>query len=309
MTSAALANPIDHIIDLRIDVETDNEVLGRQTIAAWLLIPPSRKTNNLFVCLSGGGFSKRYFHSQFSGYRNYSFGHWMAEHGCAVLAIDHLGMGESAKPDVVEHLTKEVIARCHDRVVGEVLARMDEGEWLTQKPEHILGIGHSMGAMVLIAQQAAYSTYDGIAVLGWTNIGVTDVDTDALSFLAQNVGYLPSDRKMMRSMFHMEDVPLDVIEQDDVVAELTPSPLAIDALKPGIVANQAAQITKPVFLCFGERDISPDPDAEAAFYKSAPSVEFVRLENSAHNHNFSSVRTKLWRRLLEWAEAQEQQER
>lgn len=305
MTSVVLTDPIDHIIDLRIDVETDNEVLGRQTICAWLFIPPSRRANTLFVCLSGGGFSKRYFHSQFSGYRDYSFGQWMAEHGCAVLAIDHLGMGESAKPDEVKHLTKETIARCHDRVVGEILARIDGGEWLTRKPEKIVGVGHSMGAMVLIAQQAACSTYNGIAVLGWTNIGVTDVDTDALSYLAQNVGYLPSDRKMMRSMFHMEDVPLDVIEQDDAAAELTPSPLAIDALNPGIVADQAGQISKPVFLCFGERDISPDPDAEAAFFKSAPSVELMRLENSAHNHNFSSARTKLWRRLLEWAEAQE----
>lgn len=297
------------MIDLRIGVETGIEGLGRQTIAAWLFTPPSRKTNNLFVCLSGGGFSKRYYHSRFSGHRDYSFGQWMAEHGCAVLAIDHLGMGESAKPDDVEHLTKEVIAHCHDRAVSEILARIDKGEWLDQEPQKIIGVGHSMGAMVLIAQQAAYSTYNGIAVLGWTNIGVTDVDTDALSYLAQNVGYLPSDRKMMGSMFHLEDVPPDVIREDDAAAELTPSPLAIDALNPGIVANQAAQITKPVFLCFGERDISPDPGREAAFYKSAPSVELVRLENSAHNHNYSSARTKLWRRLLEWAQAQEQQER
>src|SRR5690606_28767517 len=113
-------------------------------------------------------------------------------------------------------------------------------------------------------------------------------------------GYLPTDRRAMRSIFHLEDVPPPLIEADDARASLTPSPLAIDALQPGIVRDAAASIRCPVFLCFGERDISPDPLGEPAHFKNSPDITLMRLQGSAHNHNFSGTRHVLWHRLADW---------
>jgi pimeloyl-ACP methyl ester carboxylesterase len=73
------------------------------------------------------------------------------------------------------------------------------------------------------------------------------------------------------------------------------------AMIPGVVAEQAARIDVPVLIGYGSVDVSPDPRAEAGLYGSCPDITTVLLAGSAHCHNMSSSRHRLWRRLLAWA--------
>lgn len=279
--------------NLSLELEGGIAALGTQRIAATLTTPTHTLSKAMLVCLPGGSYSRFYYQAEFQGFEGYSFSHYMAEKGFSVLTLDHLGMGESSMPDAVHLLDKKSIAAFNHAAVRQVLSQ--DGA----KP-HLIGVGHSMGGMALIEQQANHATFDKICVLGWTNIGLS-LDTGELKPQFQGHEYLPTERSLMRPLFHLPDVPDDLIKQDDARASLTPSPFANQALQPGIVAEEAGRITCPVFLAYGDVDISPNPKHEPAFYKSADSVDLKTITGSAHNHNFSSTRTALWNDLSHFA--------
>lgn len=272
--------------ELNLKLEGGNPALGFQHIAATLTMPTGNSNGTLLVCLPGGSYSRFYYQAKFENFEGYSFTDYMKAKGFTVLALDHLGMGDSARPESVEHLDKSCIAAFNHAAVQDVLTQFET------RPR-LIGIGHSMGGMALIEQQANHSTFDKIGVLGWTNIGLS-IDTSELELQTDRHQYAPTDRSLMRRLFHLPDVPEDLIEQDDAHASLTPSPFASQAVQPGIVEGEAATITCPVLLAYGEVDISPTPANEPRFYKNAKSIDLKVIAGSAHNHNHATTRTTLW---------------
>lgn len=279
--------------DLNLNIDCGHSTLGVQVISATLKKPMSNYNGTLLVCLAGGSYSRFYFQAEFEGYEGYNFADSMIEKGFAVLSLDHIGMGDSGKPKAVNLLNKSIIAAFNHATVETILDEFED------KP-NLVGIGHSMGAMALIEQQAQYATFDKICILGWTNIGLS-LDAANLETQLDEAHYASTDRNQMRPLFHLPDVPTDLIDQDNARASLTPSPFAQQALHPGIVADEASQITCPIFLAFGEVDISPNPNDEPNFYKNAKSINLKILAGSAHNHNFATSRTELWDEIHHFA--------
>lgn len=112
--------------------------------------------------------------------------------------------------------------------------------------------------------------------------------------------------------FHWDGVPKEIVEAD--VNEGFPSRrttpffggstrpgCSAEAMQPGQVAAQAAATATPVFLGFGERDISPNPDAEPSAYLSCRDITLMIVPTMAHMHNFASTRALLWDRLVDWS--------
>ncbi|WP_416877504.1 alpha/beta hydrolase [Litorimonas sp.] len=275
--------------ELRLSVDGGNPALGTKRIAGTLTKPATNKKNTLLVCLPGGSYSRFYFQAEFDDFKGYNFANYMAGKGFMVLTLDHLGMGESDKPEEVSLLDKSSIAAFNHAAVQSVLEDMD-------KRPKIVGLGHSMGGMAVVEQQAKFATFDRIGVLGWTNIGLS-LGSSEPDLNADKAHYAPTDRGLMRPLFHLPDVPSNLIEQDDTRASLTPSPFAQQAVQSGIVSKEAANIKCPVFLAFGEVDISPQPKDEPKFYRNAQSVDLTLLAGSAHNHNFAATRTQLWDKI------------
>jgi pimeloyl-ACP methyl ester carboxylesterase len=101
--------------------------------------------------------------------------------------------------------------------------------------------------------------------------------------------------------FHWDDVPDDVVAGDNARAVMVPYTLSYQATAMNIVTEDAARIGVPVYICLGERDVSPDPHAEPGYYRSSPDVTLHILPRAGHCHNFASARHTMWDRLDVWA--------
>ena len=60
-------------------------------------------------------------------------------------------------------------------------------------------------------------------------------------------------------------------------------------------------IDVPVFVGYGERDITGNARATGDALASCPDISLFELPGSGHNHNVAPNRTDLWDRLGVWA--------
>ena len=279
----------------------------RAHIACSLHLPDTiadRETTELLVCAHGGGYTRAYWHPNFADFPGYS----LAEHFCArnyaVLAFDLLGMGESTKPEPETRLSRAIVAAASHQVTAEIAAGLQDGRWGRARGIAITGIGHSIGGMMVITQQAAHRSFHRLAVLGWANQPLVLAGLDPAALAATIApGYLVSPREQMRPLFYAPDVPTALIEADEATGSTTPACLGRDALLPGIVHDASASITCPVFLMHGSTDTTPHLPGEAAFFTASDDITLMRLPRTAHCHNFATLRHRLWDRLDRWIAA------
>lgn len=116
----------------------------------------------------------------------------------------------------------------------------------------------------------------------------------------------------MRWGFHYDDVNPSVDDISDWPGRNgSPPPWATTSIPeitgtwcvaPGAVAPEAAAISVPVLIAFGERDACPDPRGEMRAYQSCSSLDLFICPRMGHMHNFASTRQLLWRRIYAWGE-------
>src|SRR5688572_13352160 len=75
-----------------------------------------------------------------------------------------------------------------------------------------------------------------------------------------------------------------------------------DLLAPGAVAREAGAVRVPVFLAYGEIDVTPEPLADAAMFRSTCDLTLLIVPRMAHMHNFAPTRLNLWRRMGDFAQ-------
>jgi len=300
------------------------------SIAAWVFAPASPVETRpvVLICLPGGSYTKAYYHLEVPGFPPdaYSFALHMVKQGFVVVALDHLGVGESTCPADGTPLTMEVMAKVNAVVTEQVRSRLAEGTLVEgMTPHHeptLVGIGHSMGAFLLVTQQADHHSFDAIAPLGYTNKEpIWQVPGEVMQRLAESLGmppestlaeimaqsygnaehgYLDSDRTMIHLLFYADDVPTSVIEADEALATRLPAAIMVAAADPQYMLTKAARIEVPVFLGNGDLDVSADFRAEVATYPLARDITLFKLAGSAHCHNFATTRHLLWDRLARW---------
>jgi hypothetical protein len=177
-----------------------------------------------------------------------------------------------------------------------------------------------MGGYVAMVQQAAHRSYAGLAILGTTNaaVGPLGLPEDLViaagtpagraALVEQIAGampdlYIEGDRSPLQAWFHLDDVPAEVIERD-LASTLTvvPRRAAAASSVPYVTAEQAAQVDVPIFLAYGEVDVSTDPRAEPAAFSQSRDITLYLLPGSGHCHNMAGSRRLLWDRLARWCE-------
>jgi pimeloyl-ACP methyl ester carboxylesterase len=280
-------------------------------LAVTIIEPQHGWNGRVLYCLPGGGMSRQYFDLSASGY---SMAKHLAGQGFASVLIDHPGVGESAAPDDPWTLTPHRVAAADAAAVAEVHARIGGIP---------IGIGHSMGAMLTVTLQGRHRAYAGIGLLGFAQIrdyGATDL-----------AGHLSPEELLVL------DDPVAVAEQLVALAQVrfsralprgttASSPFllagmevpdealaAIDRCASNLIAvcglgsmlkcarPEMSEIDVPVFVGFGERDITGDARDTANALPRCPDITLFELAAAGHNHNVAPNRRQLWDRLGQWA--------
>jgi pimeloyl-ACP methyl ester carboxylesterase len=259
---------------------------------------------------AGGSYDKRYHHAVIGGRAGYSAAEHLAGLGNIVLLHDHLGVGESTRLPQQRKATRQLVALANHAAIARFHARLRTGELHPGLPAiadfaRIAG-GHSMGGMLAIIQQAEHRTSDGLMVIGYTAEGVHFTmggqKRRAADFIPDDgPDYTRNERAPLHEGFHWEDVPADVVAADDALAVETPACIGLDSIRTHIVKAEAARIETPVYICLGERDVSPDPHAEPAYYRASRDVTLHILPRSGHCQTFASTRHQMWNRMHHWA--------
>jgi pimeloyl-ACP methyl ester carboxylesterase len=293
-------------------------VAGKQEeIAGWVFAPPvvRPETPPLVIdLLAGATYTRAYWHltgNAFPG-KTYSLAQHLVERLHAiVIACDHLGTGESSRPSDGTAITLERMVEAHAQVVQHLRERLGNGTLLPGElpplpAVRLVGGGHSMGAAMVTLLQGQQHLYDAVALLGWTQgaIDMTHYDQsliqEALTPNAQGyIDPLPL-RAMSRPVFYGPYVADAQREADEQIATILPGGVLATLMAPGATAGEAATITVPVYLAFGEIDVSVTPHAEVAAYPQAQDVSLFILGGSAHCHNLAPTRQRLWTALAEW---------
>lgn len=309
---------------LRIDAGVELPGEGPLQVAVEVIAPAHPRPQVMF-CLPGGGMTRRYFDLQAPGDDSYSFAAQMAARGFIGVLVDHLGVGDSSRPKDSYALTAEVLAAANTRVLEQVLGKFRNGLLINelQAIPHVIstGIGHSMGAMLTVLQQATAHQHAGIAVLGFSTRGLPEfVSAEARELAPDHAAARREAPRLARALFR-EDYPVigRSTEGATLYAGNSAEPAGVEAIKaaragllpvpaflsmlPGNVAPEAAAIDVPVFVGLGERDLAGPPLEAPKAFGASPAVSFELLPGAGHSHFLFASRARLFDRLAEWAAA------
>lgn len=273
-------------LEVRYTTETGARVAGTA------FLPPEPRA--AVVCFPGGRFTRDYWDLQVPQHdaEDYSFARFAAAAGLGVVTIDHLGTGHSSRPD--PEPTAEQIRDANAAATAAFLAQTD----LLGLPT--TGVGHSMGAALLLHQQAAYRSFDRLAVLGYPSGQLTMWRPDGTRWrlTAENAA------ERQRDVHYTNlgpDLPAPVRAAVRAAATVVPAPVADWVSRPGVVAAAAGEVDVPVLLGFGERDVTADPELELRAFPRAAALKLVVIEGSFHCHNLAPTRRRLWAAVTDWA--------
>jgi pimeloyl-ACP methyl ester carboxylesterase len=320
-------------IDLRVDVTIALRASGEaglaedlETAVTVFAPEPGHVADPpiVFFGFPGGEYARGYYAIEQPGFSGYDQAAYHTARGAIFVACDHLGVGDSSQPSDPASLTYENIAAANHAAVTDVMARVRAGDLVRSigplPDAHAIGMGQSMGGCFLIVQQANHGTFEGIAVLGFSAIQTvlpTPPGQEAVGgpqvARGERVEELDTtlSADAFRYAFHLDDVPGELVEADmqgypvrdqaPMWGSATVPLCAATMLSPGVVADEAARVTVPVLVAVGERDVVPDPQAEAGAYSSSPDVTLYVQPRAAHMHNFAGTRRLLWDELDAWA--------
>lgn len=276
-------------------------------VAADLVLPVGAVRSPAFCCLPGGGASRRYWDLQLPDDDSFSFAATMAKAGYAVISLDHLGTGESVLPEGAKAPLLGQVAAANDAAFRALLGELRERTPGLQS----VGLGHSMGAVLTVRQQARHRTHAAVTLLGFSIKGLPGVLSPEIQ--AACATGIPDDRALAElalQKFGSAYPDLNGNAPDSEVSE----PLrqfatvllaagGMLSLLPGNVAREAAELTVPVLLANGDRDqLVGGGLPDVAPYTHAASVTAFTVPDAGHNLGLTPARRRLWLRLQQWVE-------
>ena len=297
------------------------------TIALDVVADPAKVTSESVVVLAipGGTYHRRYWDLQPPRRSGYSQAEWMADRGVVFVASDYLGGGDSSRPADGDFMTLEVAADAAHEVYHQVRDELGKGTLDDRLPPvtdaTYVGVGQSLGGFITMIQQGKYADYAGVAILGASPILIANIphhrqldgvspeekrrmtmeDNARTSGLTELPMYHGAPRNTFRGIFHVDDVPDDLVRYDEEACHTMISRVTgVDGMTPGYAKPFAEAIESPVFLGWGDVDVSADPHREPSAYPRSRHVTLSVVEHMAHMHNFADTRQQLWEDLLAW---------
>jgi alpha-beta hydrolase superfamily lysophospholipase len=290
-----------------------------RTIAATIFLPNTAQINPIvFCCLPGGAVSRRYWDLRPGGDDSYSFALCQARAGFPVICVDHLGTGESTLPpdDSPAPLLDQVVA-VNDAAFGQILDELRD----TVPDLRSVGVGHSMGALLTVRQQAVHETYNAVALLGFGFAGLPTTLPEAILTAAHRG--IPGDQELAELTIRMFGSPYPVLSGRGPAPGISGTTRVPDAVRqamaecgtvllgsagllsllPGNVAAEAMRLRAPVLVVNGSDDplIANHTPGADDFPRAIRFTSRV-LPQTDHNVNIAPARHQLWASVRDWAE-------
>lgn len=321
-------------VRLQVDVTPETGEGQAWAMAADVFVPDTAAIGDrpvVLCCLPGGGVDRRYYDLRVASDDTYSFGRHLSAAGAVVVVFDHLGVGEST-PAPADVLTVEVLAAAADQAMTSVLDELTKGTLTDALPALAdpvsVGVGHSMGAMLTVEQQATHRTHGALALLGFGNRGLPDLLHPDVLALADDPDELrrripelwrkqaeeraaapppPPEatprrdgRRAGAPFFHGENLPDDVVAAVKGISAPAPGVAALTSMIPGSVRREMAAIDVPILLANGELDFTGPIHEIAAGFASCRDLTLLELPGAGHSHHAFPARLQLWERLAAW---------
>lgn len=303
-------------VDWRLDVSDAWHAPEQLEIAATITEPREGPPRALLVCFPGGFLSRRYFDLDIEGDRSVSFAEAMAAQGCATLALDHLGVGESSRPTNGWLLDADALARTNQRALDLALHRLQQ-ERGTYADLPVFGVGHSMGSCLAVVQQANHSPFAGLVLFSFATGGLRAFLQGREAEVANDPAAIQARITELARERFVDPYPGDVLDAGHPAFNVGSAPPAAEralqdaatgvlpipgllAMIPGGFAPWAEQVRIPALVAIGDHDL-PGSEADAvASLPNALRVDTFTLDDCWHCHFVANTRERLFARVVEW---------
>lgn len=275
---------------------------------AILFEPLEANKNITLFCLPGGGLTQDYFNLA----PDFSFVNRMTALGYSVITMDHPGIATNALPSDHPYYTP--------RQAASYLSQALES-WDVKTP--IIGIGHSMGGMLIMLMQGNHSPFKALGLFGSSAGGLDwGLSEDEKKYINDEDNFARDLESLSLAKFGTpftragagpsgESITFGG-ETDDLTKRLREiscemnSASAMMSMMRGSFKSEVDAIEVPLLFAFGDHDIGIPPEDAPKDFINAPSAELVVLEKTGHNHfAFSSMITlcetfDYWASNLDW---------
>jgi pimeloyl-ACP methyl ester carboxylesterase len=319
--------PMFSVTDVHLHVSDAVPVTEPCSISCSLFVPadlPNRPV--VLVAIPGGTYSRAYFDLDPPGHAGHSQARYFAERGVVFAAMDYLGGGDSSRPADGDALTLPVLADASHAALLELRAGLLAGAYSAPAlvDPIFVGLGFSFGGGVMVVQQGTYADFDAMAICGFSPLAADaheghelPADWEELSEAARRDhvraantviagGELPVYHGVSRfsqvwRAHYLPDTDEDLIAYDDEqIQTLVSRNAGIDVMTHGFTRPFAEQVTSPVLIAFGDRDIVATPQEQPRAYTSSQHITLTVIPDTAHLANFLPNRAILWDRTLAW---------
>ncbi len=286
-------------------------------LAATLVLPDDAPQALLF-CLPGGYLSRRYYDLQ-SDDGSFSFAAHMAGRGFATLALDHLGIGDSDRPRDGWALDVDALCEANQFALEEATQRIGD---LVGVALPTVGVGHSMGSSLTVAQQARSAPHSALVLFSFATGGLRpflqgrEADfADRPEAAATHLAELARER--FPSPF-AEPVQRDGPGAGAAFSVGSAGPAAEALLQtastqllalPGLLSMipggyrlDAERVRVPSLVAIGDHDLHNE--AASGPLPNAPVLDTFVLEDCWHCHHVANTRARLWDHVASWLEVQ-----
>lgn len=274
---------------------------------------PATAPRALLFCLAGGGTHRRYYDLGDASDRDFSFAARLTAAGFAVAAADPPGVGDSVLPPAAGFFTPRDAAVALHAALGQLLA---EQPVLAAIP--VIGVGHSMGGMLIVLQQGRFGDFAGVALLGSSAGGLDWALTDAeRAYSGDQAGVERDLAALTQARFGDPFAAMRLTMAGANTIFAGESAEATERLKtardrlfnaggmmsmiPGSFRSEAEAVTVPLFLGFGENDIGTPPHLVSRDFPGVGDMTLIVLPGTSHNHFGFSTMARLCARLGHWA--------
>lgn len=305
----------------KVDVSDAVDARGSFEIAVDLVEPVEGQISDVVLCcLPGGSLSRKYFDLEIEGDRRFSFAEFMAQRGFRTLAFDHLGVGDSTlpEPEVGYTLGVDALCRANQRALEIALDRIRSSA-SDATGLCTVGVGHSMGSALSVAQQALARPHDALVLFSFTTAGLPHLQPPEERHLAHDPDRARAEMpEIVRARYGTPFAPAPAREGADASSAFsvgTAPPEAARALLkastrmlaipglltmvPGAYSPYAEKIDVPVFVGVGDHDLHA-AHGVGEMLPNTPEVALYTLADCWHCHNVANTRERLWGRVAHW---------